>query len=92
MKYRLAVFALFCTITLSAIAGEFQACLSCDLTSATIRLAKPKRITAGLAGKLTRVACDCGTDITFVQRTCTQCKVAGDGNCSDAADCKAICN
>jgi hypothetical protein len=156
MKYRLAAFALFCTITLPAIAseiacpaletaiqvatcpteeelkytftgycsdnarmygkdtetcesyanyrklknivlwesadGEFQAYLSCDLTPAAIKSAKPKRMTVSLAGKLTRVACDYGNYITFAHRTRAQCVVAGDGNCADGAGCKAACN
>jgi hypothetical protein len=72
--------------------GEFQAYVSCDMTPAAIKAAKPKRMAVGLAGKLTRVACDYGSEITFAHRTRAQCQVVGDGNCSDGSGCKASCN
>lgn len=72
--------------------GEFQAYVSCDLTPAAIKAAKPVRIVVGKAGKLTRVACDYGDGIAFTHRSRATCKVEGDGNCGAGAACKANCD
>lgn len=72
--------------------GAFHGYLSCDLTPAAIKAAKPRRVEVGKAGKLTRVACDYGDGIVFAHRTRAACKPAGDGACGAGTPCKASCD
>lgn len=73
--------------------GDFLAYLSCDLSRQRITRAKPVRIGVETKGKLTRVVCSYGEDITFVYRTKARCKVDGSGHCAaDAASCQATCD
>lgn len=72
--------------------GVFQAYLSCDLPAGALKNLKPSAISVSKQGKLTRIACSYGDDITFTYRTKAQCKVQGSGNCAaDPAACKATC-
>lgn len=72
--------------------GAFHAYLPCDIASAAIKAARPQRISVGMAGKLTRVACDYGSGITFAHRTRAVCKAEGEGDCSSGKPCKVNCD
>lgn len=73
--------------------GTFQAYISCDLPSGTLKSLKPIEISVSKQGKLTRVACSYGEKVTFTYRTKAECKVTGKGKCTaDPAACKADCN
>jgi hypothetical protein len=73
--------------------GEFHAYLSCDLPKNALKDAKAERVSVNRQGKLTRVVCAYGEDITFVHRAKSECRVEGDGNCvANPAACKVRCN
>lgn len=72
--------------------GAFDAYLSCDLSKDTIKAAKATGISVKQQDKLTKVLCTYDSDITFIHRTKTQCKVEGDGDCrAHSTACKARC-
>lgn len=72
--------------------GTFHAYLSCEQPQKELKDAKADRISVNKQGKLTRVVCTYGEDITFVHRAKADCKVSGDGNCAvNPAACKASC-
>lgn len=70
--------------------GEFHAYLSCDLSAAAIRSAKPARVAVGKSGTLTRVECGYGEGIVFAHRTRAVCRVESPGPCT-GAECRASC-
>lgn len=72
--------------------GAFQAYISCDLPTDTLKKLKAVSIAVTRQGKLTRLACSYPEDVTFTYRTKAECKVQGDGSCADPAACKADCN
>lgn len=73
--------------------GTFQAYISCDLPTGTLKKLKPVSIAVSRLGKLTRLACIYPEGVTFTYRTKAECKVRGDGNCTaDPAACQADCN
>ncbi|MCM8613948.1 hypothetical protein [Accumulibacter sp.] len=71
--------------------GAFTAYLACD---PTVRLTAVRgaRMTVSRQGQISRVACDYGEGIVFTHRTRLQCRVEGDGNCSNGQQrCIARC-
>lgn len=73
--------------------GAFHAYLSCDLPEETLRQAKPRQISVGKDGKMTRVACTYGPDIVFAYRSREACRSSETASAcaTDPAACKAIC-
>ncbi len=73
--------------------GGFQAYLSCDLPSATIRAARASKIAVSTRGKMTRLVCSYQDGIIFTHRKKGNCKVEGDGDCAAGpAACQATCD
>lgn len=73
--------------------GAFHAYVSCDLSPAAVKQARVAKISVGKDGKMTRLACSYGEDITFSHRRKASCRVDNAEACrSDAAACKATCD
>lgn len=72
--------------------GKFHAYLSCDLPPDAMKQAKVSKITVGKDGKMTRVACSYGEDITFSYRTHETCRADSAAACAtEPGACKARC-
>lgn len=59
--------------------GEFNGYVSCDLSAAAIKNAKPLTAAVARQGTMTRVSCSYGDDIVFSHRTRATCKPSGLG-------------
>ncbi len=73
--------------------GVFQGYLSCELTTAEVKAAKPSRVAVAKQGAITRLVCSYPGGISFVNRSRSACKLQGDGGCAaNPALCAAACD
>lgn len=70
--------------------GAFQAYVSCDLPTATLRQARPLAMTVAKQGRITRLTCRYGDGLAFTWRSRAECTVQTAG-CAAAAPCTARC-
>lgn len=70
----------------------FEAYASCDIEAARLKTLKPVAISASKQGKMTRLACSYGEDVTFTFRTREECRIENADACkTDPSACKASC-
>ena len=70
--------------------GAFHAYVSCEMPEKQLRTAKAASVAVMAQGKMTRVVCGYGGELSFVHRTRAECKAEAADNCSGKA-CAATC-